>query len=337
MSRRRAPRVRAAATVAALLALLAAMLAPVASAEDELQSGRFALCAQDGRVLLRTGVVVAEGDWLLTPDGAVRRVALIEGARATLVPASMEEITYRSPISPLAWPSAVVWPPETVFAGNRVIIYSTHDDETFRGAVPAAGAANETAVPVLAAADAFAAEAANWGLEVSIDTTSHWPHDGGAYRRSARTVRDLLRRRPDFLLDWQTDRPPAPGEPIEAPACLLVVGGSTPRLRANLNFARALMTVANRAQPGSIKGILVGRGDYAQLYYPASTVVMAGTAADDPKAISALAIVLADALGGLHKSAQYSRRGLTPLGAAAVGLAMLFQRLALRRQREGWR
>jgi len=335
MSRRRALQVCAAMAAAIFLALLTR--AAPALAEDELRAGRFALCAPDGRVLLRTGIVVAEGDWLLTADGAVHRIAAVEGARATLVPSSLAEITYRSPVSWFVWPAAHIPPPETMFAGKRVIIYSTHDDETFRGAVPVTGAPDGTAVHVLAAADPFVAEAATWGLQVSIDTTSHWPHDGDAYRRSARTVRELLRRRPDYLLDWQTDRPPAPGEPIEAPACLLVVGGSTPRLKANLNFARALMTAANRAQPGTVKGILVGRGDYAQLYYPASTVVIAGTAADDPKAIGALAISLADALGGLHKSAQYGGRGLTPLGAAAVGLGIVFQWVTFGRRREGRR
>lgn len=333
MTRRRISKFCAALILALPLALLAAT-AP-ALAEDELAAGRYALCAPDGRVLVRTGIVVLAGDWLLAADGSVHRIAAVEGLRAILVPSSVEEISYRSPIPWHAWPAAHVPPPEEMFAGSRVLIYSTHEDETFRGAVPVSGAAGEAAVPVLAAADPFAAEAATWGLQVSIDTTSHWPHDGNAYRRSARTVREMLRWHPDYLLDWQTDRPPAPAEPIEEPSCLLVVGGSTPRLKANLNFARALMTVANRAQPGTVRGILVSRGDYAQLYYPAAVVVIAGTAADDPKAIGALAILLADALGGLHKSAQTSDRGRIPLGATAIGLGILFQRVTFGRRREG--
>ncbi|MGE5560772.1 MAG: stage II sporulation protein P [Chloroflexota bacterium] len=322
---------------AVLLCLaLTAGFAPAARAEDELASGRFALVDRGGAVLLRTGVVVSEGDFLLTPGGEVYRVASLHGAQAELEPTALDAVGFRSPLSFLAWPATAVPPVAHALAGTRIAIYSTHGDETLRGAVAVTGKAGADAVPVMSVADSFAAAAVAHGLTVSCDTTSHWPHDGDAYRRSALTVRELLRGRPDLLLDWQTDRPPAAGEAAEEPACLLVVGGSSPRMKLNLSFARALMTRANQLQAGTVKGILVCRGDYAQVYYPAAVVVMAGTAADDATSVSALAVTLAGAIGELHTEAAGARGSVT-LYTVALGLAMLFQRVIRRGWRGRWR
>lgn len=308
-----------------------------AAAEDELAAGRFVLNAPDGRILLRTGIVVSEGDWLIASDGSVYRVTALSGTQVQLATASLSDITYSSPVSPLVWPATTPWTPAVVWAGNRVAVYSTHGDEVVRGVIAVAGAGGAESIPVLDTADSFAAEATSRGLRVTIDTTSHWPHDGDAYRRSQFTARDLLRGRPDVMLDWQTDSAPVAGEPPETPACLLVIGGSSPRLKTNLGFACALMSAANVTAPGAVKGTLVCHGEYAQVYYPASVVVLAGTAADDHNTVDSLAVTLAGALSDLHDAALRSDRGETRLYLVSLGLAMLFQRLTRRRWPGRWR
>lgn len=347
----------AALTLALSLATPARAVAPLATSESELQSGAFSLVDPAGQTLLRTGAVPMVGDWLLCPDGSVWRVAGVAGTTATVAPATLSEVTYREPISLSAWPMTHAGSPAAALSGGRVAIISTHNDETLHGALPVATGRPlllpqarpgvDDTTPVLATADGFVAAAPAAGLAVTVDTTNHAPHDEEAYRRSERTIDDLLRngltiaadQRPDVVLDWQTDRAAAQS-PGGATGCLLIVGGSSPRLPANLAFARALMDTANATVAGTVRGVLVSKGTYGQVHYPLSVVVLAGTAADDAAETSELGVTLATAIGQLRASPAQT----TAMSRVVIGVVVLFglllQRLVAGRRSGragGWR
>ena len=87
-------------------------------------------------------------------------------------------------------------------------IYSTHSDESY---VPTDGAeSKEKDAGIYDVDEALEKALAERGVEVELDTTTHLPHDAGAYRRSRSTAARLLKSQPAALLDMHRDGVPDP-------------------------------------------------------------------------------------------------------------------------------
>ena len=121
------------------------------------------------------------------------------------------------------------------------------------------------------------------GIEVELDTTTHLPHDAGAYRRSRSTAARLLKSQPAALLDIHRDGIPDPDEYVQkiegedATKVRLLVGKSNPNADANRKFAKQIKAAADEMYPDLIKDIYIGKGDYNQELAPRAILLEFGT------------------------------------------------------------
>jgi stage II sporulation protein P len=120
------------------------------------------------------------------------------------------------------------------------------------------------------------------GVDAVHSTTSHDPHDAGAYDRSRRTAVQLLKERPLALFDVHRDAGPA--EPYlkevggkEVAKAMIVIGRTNPKMNSNLDFARRLKDAVNKKYQGLIKGIFLGKADFNQDLYDRSLLLELGT------------------------------------------------------------
>ncbi len=121
------------------------------------------------------------------------------------------------------------------------------------------------------------------GMEVNHDQTLHDPHDNNAYVRSRRTAAKLLSTNPVAMFDVHRDGVPDPyfykdkvsGKDVAI--IRLVVGRQNPRMSANLDFAKQMLTAVNNIHPKVVKEIFVGKGDYNQDLSPTALLIEAGT------------------------------------------------------------
>lgn len=121
------------------------------------------------------------------------------------------------------------------------------------------------------------------GMEVNHDQTAHDPHDNNAYVRSRRTAARLLNTNPVAMFDVHRDGVPDPNfyrEKVsgqDVASIRIVVGRQNPRMSANMEFARQMLTSVNNVHPKVVKEIFVGRGDYNQDLSPTALLLEAGT------------------------------------------------------------
>ena len=129
----------------------------------------------------------------------------------------------------------------------------------------------------------FKAELEALGITVALDTSSHLPHDGGAYRRSRQTAVRLAEKAPDALIDIHRDGIPDPdeythtvaGDPVAK--VRLLVGRANQNSAANRSFAKQIKAVADKMYPGLIKDIFIGKGNYNQEIMPHAILLEFGT------------------------------------------------------------
>lgn len=121
------------------------------------------------------------------------------------------------------------------------------------------------------------------GVRVNHDVTPHDPHDAYAYVRSRKTATRLLQSRPLAIFDVHRDGVPDPDfyrayiRGSSVGQIRIVVGRQNPKMSANLDFAKRLMSYANRVHPGLVKGIYLGRGNYNQDLSPTVLLLECGT------------------------------------------------------------
>ncbi|MDR1262998.1 MAG: stage II sporulation protein P [Oscillospiraceae bacterium] len=167
-------------------------------------------------------------------------------------------------------------------SGNRhVAIYATHTDESY---VPSDGTESEdNGGGILDVAQTLKEAFEEQGVTVDINTTSHLPHDNGAYRRSRQTAAALMKSMPDALIDVHRDGIPNPDEYIttvngeNTVKVRLLVGRSNQNSAANKDFAKQIKAVADEQYPGLVKDIFIGKGSYNQDLSPRSILLEFGT------------------------------------------------------------
>ncbi len=181
-----------------------------------------------------------------------------------------------------------------------ICMYSTHSDESY---VPTDGEASllEDA-GIYDVNEAFKEELEKLGIEVILDETSHLPHDTKAYSRSRRTAEELLKNRPDALLDIHRDGIPDENEYLtevdgeETSKIRLLVGRSNPNADANREFAKQIKQTADEKYDGLIKDIFIGKGNYNQELYPQAILLEFGTHTLDKELVLNSTPMMADVL-----------------------------------------
>ncbi|MGO0122049.1 stage II sporulation protein P [Desulfothermobacter acidiphilus] len=247
------------------------------SYDGELEAGSFYTVVDQAQAVLdRLAREVAPGDEFFTPEGKHYRVEQVQGkvAVARLLGRDRDLLAWESYFEQVAVPVSL--------GGTRMVaIYHTHSDESY---VPTDGAAS---IPyrggILKVGAHFGRKLEGEGVQVQHDTTPHDPHDAYAYVRSRKTATRLLRSQPLALFDVHRDGVPDPdfyrtyirGSSIGQ--IRIVVGRQNPKFEANLDFAKRLMSYANREYPGLVKGIYLGRGNYNQDLSPTALLLECGT------------------------------------------------------------
>lgn len=172
--------------------------------------------------------------------------------------------------------------PVSAAGGDKAIaMYCTHSDESY---VPTDGAESEKGKGgIYDVAQALANQLEEKGVAVTLDTTTHHPHDAGAYRRSRQTAVKLLKTGPDAIFDIHRDGIPDSGEYAltlggqKMSRVRLLVGKGNQNASANKSFATQIKAVADKVYPGLIKDIYMGKGAYNQDLYPRSVLLEMGT------------------------------------------------------------
>lgn len=199
-----------------------------------------------------------------------------------------------------------------------VAIYCTHSDESY---IPTDGAASIPHNGGVYKVGASLKEALEKkGIKVIQSHTSHNPHDAMAYERSRRTALELLKNKPDAVIDVHRDAVPAEnyqstvnGQPVAQ--LQLVVGRQNPQMQTTDNFVKQIKANADKKYPGLVKGIFYGKGAYNQDLYPRNILVEAGTYLNPREKAQEGADVMADVIATTLYGADYEK---TPPGVGGT-------------------
>lgn len=244
--------------------------APEADADENV----WTIYDEDGQYLTSIYGRVYLDDEYISSDNRLYRIIEVDDSKRTAV---AQYIGQESLIEPDNEAVATV-----AQESKRLIgIYSTHSDESY---IPTDGAeSKEKDAGIYDVDEALKKALEERGIEVELDTTTHLPHDAGAYRRSRSTAARLLKSQPAALLDIHRDGIPDPDEYVQkiededATKVRLLVGKSNPNADANRKFAKQLKAAADEMYPDLIKDIYIGKGDYNQELAPRAILLEFGT------------------------------------------------------------
>ncbi len=161
-----------------------------------------------------------------------------------------------------------------------IALYHSHSDESY---VPTDGTESiENNGGIYDVGRAFKNSLEERGINVVWSEENHDPHDAGAYKRSRRTVDELLNEDPAALFDIHRDAVPAEAYAGEADGedvaqIMFVVGQQNQNIAENRRFAEGLKQVADEQNPDLVKGIFMARGNYNQDMSPRAMLLEVGT------------------------------------------------------------
>ncbi|MEW6183661.1 MAG: stage II sporulation protein P [Bacillota bacterium] len=246
--------------------------------EDELKPGNFYTVVDEGKQIIDyTARSVTPGDEIITAEGKRYRVEGLTGkiARSRLLGIDRDILAWDEYFNRTAVPAGVFG------EGRDIGIYHTHSDESY---VPTDGT---PFIPyrggIMKVGTRLADELRGAGTRTVHDRTPHDPHDASAYIRSRKTAVRLLRSNPIALMDVHRDGIPDPDfyrqqvSGMSIGQVRLVVGRHNPKSSANLDFAKRLMTYANRVHPGTVKGIFLAAGTFNQDLLSTALLLECGT------------------------------------------------------------
>jgi stage II sporulation protein P len=298
--------------------------------DERIDGGYFTVLDPQGRVLLQTGRVLSVGDEFITAAGEEYVIYRLQGDYAYARPRRGATRTGRhDPAWYRIWLGRVEGRAAQGRAPGTVGILHTHSAESY---VPSDGTESQkTGGGILQVGQVFAGALKEQGLRVIHDTTSHVPHDAGAYTRSRRTAAALLRQNVDAIFDVHRDAAPPEAYQTQidgrpATHILLVVGRQNPNLAANRSFAQELKNAVNAVEPGLVKGILTARGRYNQDLFDRMVILEVGAHTnrrEDAKiAVTTVAQAVPAALnrGGAARAVR-GRIAWTTLAWLVVGVA----------------
>jgi len=246
--------------------------------------GRYiAIIDEQENVLSMMSRAVYIGDDIYTSEGKIYRLDKVQGDRASAqflgIDPQIVEFNefYASQEVPVIKKKTENEPAPPA----NLAIYHTHSDESY---IPSDGIASISFKGSIYKVGVIMAESLRKaGMEVNHDQTLHDPHDNNAYVRSRRTAAKLLSTNPVAMFDVHRDGVPDPNfyrEKVsgkDVASIRLVVGRENPRMSANLDFAKQMLTAVNNVHPKVVKEIFVGKGDYNQDLSPTALLIEAGT------------------------------------------------------------
>lgn len=259
-----------------MLPVTARAAAPVATQTPEADADEavWTIYDENGKYLTSIYGRVYVDDEYITSDNRLYRITDVDDDKRTAV---AKYIGQEPPEE--AGDEAVA----TVAQQSKRLIgmYSTHSDESY---IPTDGTeSKEQDAGIYDVDEALKSALERRGIEVELDTTTHLPHDAGAYRRSRSTAARLLKSQPAALLDIHRDGIPDPDEYVQeidgepATKVRLLVGKSNPNAAANRKFAKQIKATADEMYPDLIKDIYIGKGDYNQELAPRAILLEFGT------------------------------------------------------------
>lgn len=244
--------------------------APEADADENV----WTIYDEDGQYLTSIYGRVYLDDEYISSDNRLYRIIEVDDSKRTAV---AQYIGQESLLEPDNEAVATV-----AQESKRLIgIYSTHSDESY---IPTDGTeSKEKGAGIYDVDEALKNALEERGIDVELDTTTHLPHDAGAYRRSRSTAARLLKSQPAALLDIHRDGIPDPDEYVQkiededATKVRLLVGKSNPNADVNRKFAKQIKAAADEMYPDLIKDIYIGKGDYNQELAPRAILLEFGT------------------------------------------------------------
>ena len=262
----------------ALLAALALALSPAAArAESDAPEDEavYTMVAPDGAPVMSLAGRIYAGDEYIASDNRLWvAVEVDDAARRAVAQCLGEEPAFEAEAARAVFAQA----DGTKDGGKKLIaLYSTHSDESYEKGDGSASL--EGSGGIYDVDRALKEELEKLGVQVALDTTTHLPHDAKAYSRSRRTAEELMKKRPDALLDVHRDGIPDESEyettveGEEMSKVRLLVGRSNPNASVNREFAKQLKAVADEKYDGLVKDIFIGKGDYNQEISPKSLLL----------------------------------------------------------------
>jgi len=242
--------------------------------KTDVEISSYTLYDESGVMLTMHGGQIWPGDEYISGDDRWYRVVSVDDARRT---ATARYLGSAVDDARTAFASKKAAPK----AGNKLIaMYSTHSDESY---VPDDGTASKWQnAGIYDVGDSLKTALEQRGIETIYSKETFLPHDADAYTRSRRTAEELLKKRPDALLDIHRDAVPAEqyetevnGEDISK--VRLFVGRTNQNAAENKAFAQQIKAEADREYPGLIKDIFIGKGNYNQDLSPNSLLLEFGT------------------------------------------------------------
>lgn len=290
------------------------MFAPYARAEND-GDCVYSLLDADGRLLTKRAGQMYAGDEYISQADVLYRVAFVDDERCVAV---AEELGATA-----ADEAAFAAFAEGKDDKKLICMYSTHSDESY---VPDDGASSLwEGAGIYDVGNALKENLEKKGITVEYSEKSFLPHDADAYNRSRATMEDYVKKAPDAIIDIHRDGVDAEEYETEIDGedtsmVRLFVGRSNPNAAENKAFAQRLKAAADKAYPGLVKDIFIGKGNYNQELYPQAILLEFGTyEIEKDKAISAteyMADVIDEVLFGASAKAANGEKN----GAAAKGI-----------------
>lgn len=261
--------------LALALGLPACALASVGDTAGEI----YTVFTEDGATLFQIAGAVSVGDEYISAENQLYEIISVDEQHKTAV----ARLVGAEEMPDVSWLNAEQDAVSVYAQAEKKLIalYVTHGDESY---VPTDGTeSEEDGGGIYDVAKQFKAELEALGITVALDTSSHLPHDGGAYRRSRQTAVRLAEKAPDALIDIHRDGIPDPdeythtvaGDPVAK--VRLLVGRANQNSAANRSFAKQIKAVADKMYPGLIKDIFIGKGNYNQEIMPHAILLEFGT------------------------------------------------------------
>ena len=250
--------------------------------EPEL-SAHITITDTNGNMLMQTGLPVYVEDEFINEDNLHFTVINVKGRKATARIKPEQKSNQTSPGSNPVLPAVAASKTDFFSIPERpknVVIYHTHTDESY---VPTSGTASAKKDGDIIQVGKALKEALNKAnIQAVHNTETHIPHDINAYHRSRKTLVKVLKKGPDAVFDIHRDATPASAyhttiNGVDTAKVMIVVGRSNPLMQTNLGYARRIKEVADKAHPGLIRGIFIGRGDYNQDLYPSALLFEIGS------------------------------------------------------------
>ncbi len=184
---------------------------------------------------------------------------------------------------------------------GNILLYCTHNSESY---VPSDGEeSTEGDGGINDVAKSLADNLKERGINAVFKKESHDPHDAGAYRRSRQTAIKLIKENMPVQAVFDIHRDAVPKDHYVTKVdgqnmsmIRIVLGRRNQNRDANEELAKKIKSVADKAYPGLIKDIFIGKGGYNQELSPRSLLLELGTHENSKKAAQKSTAYLAEVI-----------------------------------------